>query len=105
MPTLVTLLTIGLVVRLTRLLVVDQITYGLRARLVVKLGPDNPIAYLVTCSWCLSVWIGAAVWAAAYFYGSTDWWFVMAAAGTASLAAGVFATWLDPAPTDNEEAA
>lgn len=104
MSTLVTLLTIGLVVRVTRLLVVDQITYWLRARIVVKLGPDNPVAYLVTCSWCLSVWIAAGIAALAYFYGDTRWWFLVALAGTASLLAGYSATWLDPAHDDEEAA-
>ena len=102
MSTLVTLLTIGLVVRLTRLLVVDQITYGIRARIVVRLGPENPVAYLITCSWCLSVWVSAAVFTPAYWFGSTRWWFMMAAAGTASLLAGYSAIWLDPANDDEE---
>ncbi|MCF8610049.1 DUF1360 domain-containing protein [Gordonia sp. HY285] len=103
MSTLATLLTVGFIIRLTRLLVADQITYKLRARIVVKLGPDNPIAYLVTCSWCLSVWTGAGVGLAAFWWGDTRWWFVMTLAGTASLLTGWAANWLDPADHEDGE--
>lgn len=98
MSTLETILTIGLITRATRLVVADQITYRPRAWLVLKLGPNHPIAYLVTCSWCLSVWIGAAVGILAYFYSDTRWFFFAALAGTASLLTGWAANWLDPAP-------
>ena len=97
LSTLTVLLTIGLILRVTRLLVADQITYWARARLVVRLGPDHPIAYLATCSWCMSVWVAAGIAAAAHWFGNTDWWFYVALAGTASLLAGWTSRWLDPA--------
>ncbi|WP_353107820.1 DUF1360 domain-containing protein [Gordonia sp. (in: high G+C Gram-positive bacteria)] len=103
MSALAALLTIGLIIRLTRLFVVDQITYGLRARIVVRLGVDHPVSYLVTCSWCLSLWLAAAVGAGAYFWGTTGWWQIVALAGTASLLAGWASIWLDPAPVDDAE--
>ncbi|KXT55668.1 hypothetical protein Y710_18110 [Gordonia sp. QH-12] len=102
MSTLVAVLTIGLIARLTRLCVADQLTYGIRARIVVRLGPDHPLSYLTTCSWCLSVWIGAAVSCAAYFWADTRWWFMVALAGTASLITGWAANWLDPAPESED---
>lgn len=103
MSTLAVVLTIGLIARLTRLLVVDQITYALRARIVVRLGVDHPISYLATCSWCLSLWLAAAVGAGAYFWGDTRWWTVVALAGTASLLTGWASIWLDPTPADDED--
>lgn len=98
MPVLTTLLTIGLITRLTRLLVADQATYWIRARIVLRLGPDHPISYLATCSWCLSVWIGAAVCTAAYWWSDTSAWFFVCLAATASLITGWASNWLDPAP-------
>lgn len=98
MSPLVTILTIGLIIRATRLLVADQITYPIRARIVVRLGPDHPLAVLVTCSWCMSVWVGASIAAAAYFWADTRVWFFIALAATASLLTGWAANWLDPAP-------
>ena len=89
MSTLVVLLTIGLIARITRVLTVDRITYPIRARIVVRLGPDHPIAYFVTCSWCIGLWVSAGVGAAAYFWADTRWWLYVALAGTASLVTGL----------------
>ena len=89
MSTLVVLLTIGLAARITRVLTVDRITYPIRARIVVRLGPDHPLAYFVTCPWCIGLWVAAGVGAAAYFWSDTRWWLCVALAGTASLAAGL----------------
>lgn len=99
MDTLTAILTIGLIVRTTRLLVMDRITHPLRAWIVIHL--PRPIGYLVCCAWCMSVWIAAAVAAVWWVWGDTRWWFAIALAGTASLAAGLHATWLDP--TDDDE--
>ncbi len=89
MSALLTLLTIGLAARITRVLTVDQISYPIRQRIVVWLGPDNWFAYLVTCPWCLGLWVSAGVGAASYFYGDTRWWFYVALAGSASLLTGL----------------
>ncbi|AVM01899.1 hypothetical protein C6V83_18140 [Gordonia iterans] len=94
------LLTLGLIMRITRLLVVDEILHRPRTWLCVKLGLSNPIAYLLTCSWCMSVWVGAGVSAAWWQWGDTRWWTAAALAGTASLLAGWGANWLDPAPEE-----
>lgn len=100
MSTLAVILTAGLIVRLTRLIVADQLTKPLRTRLVLWLGPKHPIAYLAACSWCMSIWVGAAVCTAAYWWGDSHWWLLAALAGTASLIAGWAANWLDPAEED-----
>lgn len=44
------------VYRLTRLVVADELTAPLRDRVV---GRGGRLAYLVTCPWCISVWIAA----------------------------------------------
>lgn len=103
MSTLTALLTIGLILRVTRLIVADEISYPVRARLAMRFGrgkPDQPEHWLVvlfTCSWCMSVWVAAGVCAAAYWFADTEWWFLAALAGTASLLAGWTSRWLDPA--------
>lgn len=56
---------------ITRLLIVDEVPPigPLRSRIVPKL--PTRLAYLVSCPWCLSVYVGTAVWAA-LDYGA-DW--------------------------------
>lgn len=101
MPTtldpLTTLLTVLFVWRVTRLLVADQILHPIRARIVLRLGPDQWFAYLITCPWCTSVWIGAGTFTAAWWWADTRWWFIMVGAGAASLVTGIGSAWLDPA--------
>lgn len=101
MPALTTLLTIAFVWRITRLIVADQILHPLRVRIVLRLGPDHWFAYLVTCAWCMSIWVGAGTLTAAYWWGGTRWWFIMVTAGAASLVTGIGSMWLDPADDDN----
>ena len=55
---LLVLLTVLAVARLTHLLVYDFITDRPRAW-IQEHGP-LPLAYLVQCPWCLSIWIGFA---------------------------------------------
>ncbi|MFU8873208.1 hypothetical protein [Micromonospora sp. SL4-19] len=54
------------VARLTRLVTADEITRAAREAAARRLPDGSPIAYLLFCRWCLSVWI--AVPAAA------GWW-------------------------------
>ncbi len=103
MDALTAILTIGLIARLTRLIVADKLTYPIRARLVVWLGPDHPIAVLVCCGWCMSVWIAAAVAAAGYFWADTRVWWWVALAGAASYLYGLAATWLDRPYTGGDD--
>lgn len=103
MSVLVAVLVVGLIARITRLIVSDTITHPLRARIVVWLGPDHPIATLVCCAWCMSVWVAAAVCTAGYFLAGGPWWEWAALAGTASYLTGLASNWLDPAYEDGEE--
>lgn len=96
--TLTAALTIGLVARITRLLTKDQMFYWWRAFATIRL--PGPVGYLSRCAWCMSVWVAAGVGVAAYFWGDTLAYLLVALAGTASLLTGLYATWLDP--TDSE---
>lgn len=97
---LTVVLTILFIWRITRLLVADAILHPIRERIVLRYGPDQWFAYLITCAWCTSVWVAAGVMAAAWFYADTRWWFIMVTAGAASLVTGIGSAWLDPADDD-----
>lgn len=96
MTTLNVVLTVLLIMRVTRLIVADAILDPVRVRLLLKLGEESRIMYLLTCSWCMSVWVGAGISAAAYWYGNERWWTIMCMAGAASWFAGIADRWLDP---------
>lgn len=51
--------------RAVRLIMKDEITRGLRAWITTHTPAESLRRYLITCEWCLSVWI-AALPAAAY---------------------------------------
>lgn len=57
---LLTVLLVGLaVVRVTRLLTIDQLFEPWRSWWLDRYGAGNSFVYLLYCPWCLSVWIGA----------------------------------------------
>lgn len=86
---LTTLLLAGLATaRLTRLATEDQILAGPRARLIRALGVEHPVSYLVTCPWCTSFWVGAAIAPTAWRLGDTAWFQIPALALAVSYAAG-----------------
>jgi hypothetical protein len=48
--------------RLTRLITTDTIFEGPRERLWAKYPPHlTKLGYLVTCNWCMSVWVASIV--------------------------------------------
>jgi Protein of unknown function (DUF1360) len=49
------------VARLTRLLVSDKLTLGIRQRVVREWGIDSKFSYLIHCPWCMSVWVALLV--------------------------------------------
>lgn len=79
-----TILLIGAVARLTRLITTDQVFAVLRNRLGMRGGA---IAYLATCDWCVSIYFGFAVFTVAYFTPDVII-YIAAGALTASLVAG-----------------
>ena len=66
MPTaLLTVLAVLATYRLTRLVTADRITQALRARIVSR---NRTLGYLVTCDWCLSIWVAPLPAAGAVLY-------------------------------------
>jgi hypothetical protein len=62
---LLVVVTVLAVARLTRLVTVDYLLHPLRERVAARFGPDGNVAYLVSCPWCLSVWLAGPVVAVA----------------------------------------
>jgi len=75
--------------RITRLIVSDTITAPARAWVVGKLGADSRLVYLVHCSWCSSIYVGAGVASTTVFGPGWVQWIWLAL--TASYVTG----WLD----------
>jgi hypothetical protein len=68
--------------------------------LVEKINPDSldkgwrfKIAYMITCMWCMSVWIGVPVAALAYWYGMQPWVLVPAVGLAFSQISGMTSGW------------
>lgn len=60
-PTLLELVILGLAVfRVDRLIREDTITESLRERTVYRLSETSRLRELLSCGWCLSIWLGAA---------------------------------------------
>jgi len=49
------------VYRLTRLIVEDRLLEPAREWVWKRRGPDTMVGYLLTCYWCTSIWVSAAV--------------------------------------------
>ena len=81
------------VARFTGLVTLDTITEPIRDAIVVRLD-DTPgsagswLAYLITCPWCASVWIGGFAAPMVYNWGDSPWLFVPALALVFSFVAG-----------------
>lgn len=76
------------VVRITLLLVDDQITNGYRRWVVNRWGDNSMPSYLVHCPWCTSIWVAAPVMPAAVIWPNT-WVIAGFAVPAASLVAGL----------------
>ena len=85
MSTLLVVLLIGATVRMTRLLTADTILERPRAWLERHL-PES-ISYLFRCDWCMSVWVGFAVFTFGWF-APPAWSTIISGALTASLLTG-----------------
>ncbi|MBL6275334.1 hypothetical protein JMF97_04060 [Micromonospora fiedleri] len=68
------------VARVTRLIVADEITRPLREAIVRRLPEGSPLAYLLMCRWCLSVWVAvpaaAGWWHLSYLPRWSGYWWV-----------------------------
>jgi hypothetical protein len=85
MSTLLVVLLIGAVIRLTRLVTTDAIFEPLRSW--IEHRSPVKVAYLIRCDWCMSVWIGFAVFTLGWYAPDTATWIVSGAL-TASLVTG-----------------
>lgn len=99
MPVYVWVLAVVAVVRLTRFVNLDVLAEPLRALVERKAGADSHLAYLLSCPWCASVWISAAVMPAAYLStaGHFTAFELIASILAASYAAGLADRFLEPA--------
>jgi hypothetical protein len=106
------LLALGATVRLTRLLTDDSFPPSAWIRSEVggmfgyvsdERGKGGKLYTLVTCRWCASMWIGAAVFAWAWYLGRTLWFLAPASVLVWSFAAGLSAQLEGGQPSDPEE--
>lgn len=67
------LVTVLACARLTRLITRDSIFERPRLALINRLGPASKPAELLTCDWCMAVWVSACVVPAAWWYGDRSW--------------------------------
>lgn len=93
---------VAAVLRLVRLVAVDEIPFGW---LVARLTPGKFLERLISCPWCLSLWIAAgwlAVAGAARHVDALGAWRAVSLVLGASLAAGLilgpFHAWEDRHP-------
>jgi hypothetical protein len=47
------------VVRLTGLVIEDEVTEPIREWVLDRVPDDGKLAYLITCPWCVSIYLGA----------------------------------------------
>lgn len=87
------------VARVTRLITTDVLfeqPRGWLVRAVLRGNPEGPVrtvvAYLMTCTWCASVYVGAAGAGAWYAWGETVSFMVITAALAASYVTGFLAS-------------
>ncbi len=69
--------------RLTRLVQDDDVPFGPPRELLLDLGGDRKATELLTCPWCLSVWIAAAVVLARHRWPRAWPWIARALGGSA----------------------
>ena len=75
MSILLALLTLGAIWRLARLVTVDEIFSPVRER-IGKI--NDSMAYLITCPWCFSIWLGIPLSAVViYFPDNRGVWLVL----------------------------
>ena len=70
-PPFVFLLAVLATMRLTRLVTTDSITMPIRVQIVAKFGETHWMSRLLSCSWCIGFWIGAAVVSTTWFWHNT----------------------------------
>ncbi len=89
------ILALGSTCRITRFVVKDTLAAGFRIWVADHFGEESKLAYLVTCSWCTSIWVAGGVAPLAYYLGGSLWIQIPAIALTLSYLSGVASLWLD----------
>jgi hypothetical protein len=90
MPTwLLFAITLGAVVRLSRLVTADKISENMRDRLIARWGEDSLKAYLIQCDYCASIYIAPIVATVAVLWGDNRVVIIGLLALTASFVAGI----------------
>ncbi len=79
------------VARVTRLVTDDYLLAEPRARTIQWLGEESKLAYLLTCPWCVSIYIAAAAAPAADWAGHSPWYLIPATALALSHVTGLLA--------------
>lgn len=59
--------------RITRLITTDRLFEAPRLWAVNKLGPLNLSAYLITCQWCMGLWVSCMTVSAAWHWRDSPW--------------------------------
>jgi hypothetical protein len=90
MVALTLLLTALATARLTRLVTTDRITRAPRDWVLLRVRNGHPLAYLLGCDWCASMYVGAGAAAAWWAWGDHRWF----VAATAALAFSHITGWL-----------
>lgn len=86
------ILALGAVARITRLITSDRITEAPRDWILDRINPLGLGTYLITCPWCMSVYVGFVVAPAAHYFGDGPWFTIPAVALTASYVTGFLAS-------------
>jgi len=94
MGALTVLVTVLAIARVTRLLttdrILDQPRIALMERFISKAGDESLAAYLVSCPWCISMYVGAAGAGAWWAWGTNTAYLAV----TLALAASYVTGWL-----------
>ncbi|MFD8725385.1 hypothetical protein ACFV2H_47475 [Streptomyces sp. NPDC059629] len=88
-------LALGSTCRITRFVVKDTLAAGFRIWVADRFGDESKLAYLVTCSWCTSIWVAGGVAPPTYYLGDSPWIQIPAVALTLSYLSGVASLQLD----------
>lgn len=74
------------VARVTRLIVDDKISLPIRRWVLAKSGEDGWFFYLVSCPWCMGVWVAAGMTTVTYLWPSKIWAIVLSFLAVAQVA-------------------
>lgn len=77
------------VARVTRLIVDDKISLPIRQWVLQRSGEDGWLFYLVSCPWCMGVWIAAGMTTVTYLWHSKIWAIVLSFLAVAQVASGL----------------